>query len=249
MERLSYRPEDLVMLTTAKEIVESVRPAGTHPANLRQFIVKIDGKPLIVSLLSHPEKFGSPYGSGKKVDEGIDSKATIAKLQAMGTKHLIAMDSDDFSLIQGRWLQNPEEKAYIHALYVEDHTAPSQEILDKVHQIAQSAVRDSSHLAIYCRGGFGRSGTAACSLLIRQQIQMKVDLPPIEQKAEITDFNQKLHLTTPLVAASISFMRLCDPSAENDLRIYNQRASTSETTVETETQIRALEVLESRLRE
>ena len=237
--------------------MESVKPVSKHPPNLRLFEIG----PLNVALMANPESYSSPYGMGLKDDEGIDSRRSIAKVHALGIRWMIAFDITDYKIIESRWREALKSNGVNGEAYLfetPDHYAIAPDVLDEVSRIALEAHSHDSGVVFYCHGGFGRSGTAAASLVLRELLanpsksgsnsapslitNSKADLSP-----KIADIYKEPHLTTPNVYSSISTIRLKDPQDDLTLRDHNPRSSLYGISVETKAQILALEALEQAL--
>lgn len=241
--------EDKVIFD-AIQAIESNHPKGRHPANLRHFVIHLDGKPLLLTLVAHLERYGSAYGSGVGKDVGIGSMAAIKKIQATGTRYIIALEKYEFDVISSRWEaagKQSETETFAQLIHVADHTPLTQGQLDRIYEIAMTAANTQSGLAIYCGKGFGRTGQAAASLLMRSD-QMKDGLEKDATESAIVDMYGEKVVAPPLVCRTIKRLRKKDPPHGSDLIAHNGRSSEAGITVETKEQILSLAELEHRLK-
>ena len=250
--------------------IESVEPAKMHPANLRAFVINIDGFDSLISLMGHPIHLGGDLSSPVDDDDlvvfedlfedaeeqGICYRETICKLQTAGCRTLISFDTGDFEKISTEWVAQGKkrfgETLPVHQFDILDFDAPESVIFEQVYQIAAKSAKLGHHIAFYCGYGFGRSGVVATSIKIREIISIRIKLKePLLEKAPHSEpillAENKTANTTPIVAEALNFIRSCDPERGNALIPKNPRASPVGPTVEELGQVRALERLERRL--
>ncbi len=235
---------------------DSVTPVGRHPANFRQFQITMNGKPMMMALMAHPEKYGNPYGDGESADTGIGSLQAIKKVQAAGYHTLICLDHEDFSTIKDRWDKSSAEYSIsteINLMHMEDFTRPTLETFQKVDEIVAKSSAKGTNIIFYCGAGFGRSGVIAASVVLLEnlrQIHQRGELSkeiPLKETT-VLDIDDKPIQTTPEVSKAVGFVRTQDPENGTNLRARNARASLKGPTVEKDIQFNALEELEADFR-
>ena len=249
----------ILSFTQTEQAIEAIRPVGKHPANFRHFKITVNGHPIKMALLAHPELYGSPYGDGAKKDTGIDSRAAIKKLHAGEYHTLIALDHFEYDVIKDRFDAISKTSAAsrnIFLCHIEDLEASKPKDLQEVFDIVSISASKGSNIAFYCGAGFGRSGLLAASLKLREIIDQenneaissgKTLSLDLEKTVDLPDIRKKIIRTTRRVAQAIIFIREQDPEQGNNLRTYNARSSLEGPSIENQKQFLALEELEAKL--
>ena len=237
-----FKPEESEILAKAYAEIEKVRPVTRHPANLRLLLLEVEKQPFLMGLMAHPEKYGTPYGSGVRENEGIDSKAAFRKLQAAGITHLVALDEFEFPIMSQRWADigkenGKETKAHLFA--TQDMTPISDKSLEAICAIGKSAAKNNEGMVIYCGKGFGRSGLATVYTILKMQEEARMLIR--DKKTVVIEDLMKNSVNVPFhVAAAIKKVRQMDPPKGLNLKNYNGRSSEEGISIETSEQIMTL---------
>lgn len=244
--------------------IESVKPLGRHPANYRTIEINVGetGKPILLAMIAHPEKYGSAFGDGVSPDKGIDYRAAMTKLHTAGFHTLVAFEKEQTALMSDRFESagheistltgKPIDSKY-ELIHMEDFTKPKMADMKRVHQLVVEASKKGHNIAFYCGAGFGRSGVMAAGVvLIENLLSMakadKLTKAPQTKTDKTTNIDFQEVTTTHEVRLAVDTVRREDPETGYDLREFNARASEKGPTVEKEGQFEALEELEADIR-
>lgn len=241
-KRLFETSANSEVIKEAYSAIEELRPNTRHPANLRLLLLQLEKQPLLLALMAHPEKYGTPYGPGVGDNIGIGSMAAFRKLQAAGITHLVALEKFEYDILADRWITLGKQnklKTHAHLFSTEDMKPVSEQSLEGILKVAQNAASVGGGMVIYCTKGFGRTGQAASHLIMNSDPARSLPrdsgaLLPVKDVSE-NEVEIPSHL-----AASIKALRSLDPPHGSDLKAHNSRSSSEGTSVETVDQIKAL---------
>ena len=144
-----------------------MRTSETHPIRLDGITIG-EGQ---LSLTLCPGKSGSSQFGG---DWDRDLQADATRLHAEGVAHVVSLIEED----EGRGLGVADLGQAIEAtgmtwerFPIRDTSVPSdtdrpdfEDLLDRI----SAALDDGAHVVVHCRGGLGRAGTVAASVLVRR---------------------------------------------------------------------------------